>query len=221
MKKISLLSVLLLLTTLVNGQVNKLSIGIKGSPDFYNYQFKDDIWGFGKEDKTKINYSLGPSVNYNISEKFSIMTGLLYATKGYILNYHFNLFDPNDPAFPNKSNINVSYLDIPLLISYDFIDQDKLSIFASTGVVSSFLIKEKEISTMGNGSVKETKYSRPPFNKLLFAIDLGLGLKYNLSEKLFISIVPYWRYGLNKLNDKILESNQTSTGANFGFFFNL
>ena len=224
MKKTSLFSILLLLTILVNGQVNKLSIGIIGSPDFYNYQFKS-IPGFDHEYKTKTNYSLGLSMNYNFAEKISVKTGLLFSTKGYILDYSWGNIEPNDPLIPLESNINVSYIDIPVLVSYDFVHQDKLSLFASTGIVTSFLIKEKEISKMGDGSEKETEFSKTglnqKFNKTIFAIDLELGLKYNLSEKLFISIAPYLRYGLNKISDEVLESNPMSYGASFGFHFNL
>jgi hypothetical protein len=62
MKKTSIFTILLLLTIFVSGQVNKLSIGIISSPDFYNYQFKS-ISGFDHEYKTKTNFSLGLSTN--------------------------------------------------------------------------------------------------------------------------------------------------------------
>jgi len=224
MKKASLFSILILLTILVNGQANKLSIGIIGSPDYYNYQFKS-IPSFDHEYKTQTNYSLGLSMNYNFSEKFSFKTGLLFSTKGYILNYSWVTAEPNDPLIPQESNIKLSYLGIPLLVSYDFLHLDKLSLFASTGIVTSFLIKEKEISTMGDGTEKETEFSKTSFNQnfstALFAIDFEIGLKCNLSERLFISIAPYLRYGLNKISDEVLESNPMAYGARFGVHFNL
>lgn len=150
---------------------------------------------------------------------------MLFSTKGYILLYSWGNFEPNDPLIPLESNINLSYIDIPVLVSYDYVQDDKLSLFAASGVVTSFLIKEKEISKMGDGTEKETEFSKTglnqKFNKTLFAIDLELGLKYNLSGKLFISIAPYFRYGLNKISDEVLESNPISYGASFGFHFNL
>ncbi|MDD4598777.1 MAG: outer membrane beta-barrel protein [Lentimicrobiaceae bacterium] len=127
MKKTSLFLVLFLLVLLANGQVNKISIGIIGSPDFYNYQFKS-VPGFEHEYKTKINYSLGLSINYNFAENASVKTGLLFSTKGYILEYSWAIAEPNDPLIPQESNISVSYLDMPLLVSYDFLHLDNLSI---------------------------------------------------------------------------------------------
>lgn len=224
MKKITLFSVLFLLSILVNGQVNKVSIGISGSPDFYNYQFKS-IPGFEHEYKTKTNYSIGMSMNYNFAERLSVKTGLLFSTKGYVLDYSWLIAETNDPLLAQESNINISYLDIPVLISYDLLRLDKLSLFTSTGIVASFLIKENEISTMGDGTEKETEYSKTmfnqSFNKTLLAIDLEIGLKYNFNEKLFMSIAPYLRYGLNKISDEVLESNPLSYGASLGMHLNL
>jgi hypothetical protein len=215
-----LLSALLLLTIIVNGQENKLSIGIAGSPDFYKYQFKS-IPGFAHAYKTKTGYSLGLSMNYNFVEKFSVKTGLLFSTKGYILEYSWAPAEFNDPLIPRESGINLSYLDIPVLAAYDFVDSDKLSIYASAGIVAGFLVNEKEISTMGDGTDKETDFSgtlyNQDFNKILLAINIEPGLKYSLSKKIFVSVAPYLRYGLNKISDEVLESNPWSYGASFGF----
>ncbi|MDD2529040.1 MAG: outer membrane beta-barrel protein [Lentimicrobiaceae bacterium] len=109
MKKTSLFLVLFLLVLLANGQVNKISIGIIGSPDFYNYQFKS-VPGFEHEYKTKINYSLGLSINYNFAENASVKTGLLFSTKGYILEYSWAIAEPNDPLIPQESNIECQLL---------------------------------------------------------------------------------------------------------------
>jgi hypothetical protein len=218
-----LLSALLLLTITVSGQENKLSIGITGSPDFYKYQFKS-IPGFAHEYKTKTGYSFGLSMNYNFVEKFSVKTGLLFSTKGYILDYSWVPAEPNDPLIPRESDITLSFLDIPVLAAYDFVYSDKLSIYASAGIVAGILINEKEISTMGDGTEKETDFSgtlyNQDFNKVLVAINIEPGLKYNLSEKFFVSVAPYLRYGLNKISDQVLESNPWSYGASVGFYVN-
>ena len=224
MKKIILFSVFVLFAILANGQNNKLSIGITGSPDFYNYQFKSSQ-GFEHEYNTKVNYSLGLSLKYNFAERYSVKTGLLFSTKGYILDYSWLIAQTNDPLIAQKSNINLSYLDIPVLVSYEFYQRDKLSLYTSTGLIMSFLINEDETSTMGDGTEKETEFSKTTFNQTfnntLLAIDLEFGLKYNLNKKLFISLAPYLRYGLNKISDEVLESNPISYGASFGIHLNL
>jgi Outer membrane protein beta-barrel domain len=224
MKKSILSSVFILLTILVNGQSSKLSVGITGSPDYYNYQFKS-IAGFPEEYKTKLNYSLGILMDYNFSEKFSFQTGLIYSTKGYNVNYSWIGSDLNDPAIPLTSRFNINYLDIPILVSYNFLNKENFSLFTSAGIVTSFLTDEKVVSKMGDGSESETEFSNitenQKLNNILFAADVELGLKYNVTEKLYISVAPYLRAGLIKINDQVLESNPISFGANFGLHFKL
>ena len=224
MKRSILISTLLLLASLVNAQDSKFSIGITGSPDIYNYEFKP-IPDFYHTYKTKTNYSIGLSVSYNFAERFSVKSGLLYSTKGYILNYSWIGAEPNDPFIPVESNMNINYLDVPVLISYDFLQLDKLSLFTSSGIVASFLIDENETSTMGDGSEKETDFSRvmfnQSFNNTLVAIDLEVGLNYNINQKVYVSVAPYLRFGLDKISDEVLESNPISYGASLGLHVNL
>jgi hypothetical protein len=224
MKKINFLILGLLLTFIVNGQDKKLSIGIVGSPDFYNYDFNSTPT-FNHKYKSKINYSAGLRLQYSFTEKFGITTGLQYSTKGYILDYNWIVSDANDPLIPEESNLEVNYLDIPLTITYNFIIRDKLSLFTSTGVVMGFLMNNKETSTMADGSKKENEFLnvlyQQKLNSTLLALELGLGLKYNLNEKLFLTLVPHFRYGFNKIDDDILKSVPTSYGVLLGFHYNL
>jgi hypothetical protein len=224
MKKLNLLTLGLLLTFIVNGQDKKLSIGIVGSPDFYNYDF-NNISVYDHKYKTKINYSAGLRLQYSFTEKIGITTGVQYSTKGYILDYAWIVAAPNDPAIPEESNLKVNYLDVPLMISYNFIIRDKVSLFASSGIMTSFLINSKETSTMADGSNKETEFLKVLYkqklNTVLLAFELDLGLKYNLNEKLFLTLVPYFRYGFNKIDDDILKSTPASYGGLLGFHYNL
>ena len=209
-----------LMTIIVNGQDKKISLGISGSLDFYKYQF-NDILDNSHSYKNRINYSTGLTLNYNFNEKFAVKTGLLLSTKGYILDYNWILIDPSDPAIPSESNMKLSYLDIPLWVSYNYLKIGKLTLLASTGVVTSLLINEKEVSTMGDGSIKETDFAKKlllqKLNSTLLAIEIELGLKYNINDKIFISLEPYFRHGLNKISDDVLKSNPNSYGANLGF----
>lgn len=219
-----MLSVLLILTSIVNGQVNKLSLGIVGSPDFYNYQLKS-VSGFDHESKTRINFSLGLTLNYNFTTRIYVKSGLLFSTKGYQINYAWRNIGANDPSIPQASKINLSYIELPVMVAYQFAKYNRMSFYASTGIVNSFLINENETTTMGDGSEKATEFSKSmyhhKFNKTLFSIDLELGLKYNLNERVYLSIAPYLRYGVNKISDELLASNPMSYGARLGLHYRL
>lgn len=220
MKKTCLIIIGILPIIISNGQIKKFSIGINGSSDFYNYQFnQNEVTNI--DYNSLINFSSGISVHYNLNEKFTTKTGLLYSKKDFIANFNWQLYDDvPDPAFNKESEMILRYLDIPLLITYKFVNRNKISLFASTGLGTSFLINEKEISIMQDGTEKETDFwkslYRTEFNPILFNIDFGIGLNYNINEIVFLSIEPYYRYGLNKFSDEILKSNPMSYGLKLG-----
>jgi hypothetical protein len=221
MKKINLLLIGSLLALIVNAQSNKLSVGIVASPDFYNYDF-EPISYLGHHYETKNNYSFGAAFQYSINEKFAVKTGLIYSDKGYVLKFGWIAPDSPfyDPLLPERSVLNANYIDVPLLLNYSFINRKKISLFSSAGIITSFLIGEKEISTMKDGSMKETIFLKNLFdensNPNLFALNINLGLKYNLNERLFLTLEPYFRYGLNKIDYRVLYTPPTSYGALIG-----
>ena len=226
MKKITLLTLGLLLTIFsVNGQDNKFSIGVSGSPDFYNYDFKTiSVIGFDCKYNTKTNYSIGLRLKYNFAERFALKSGLLYSTKGFVVNYTWIFNDPNDPMIPKKSISKAGYLDVPLLINYNIINRKNISLFFSPGFVIGLLINDKEVSIMENDSRKKTDLLKSDLNSKLntfiYAIDIDFGLSYNLNTKLVLTLDPYFKYGLNKIDNGVLKSNPTSYGAELGCYYN-
>ncbi len=224
MKNLLLLIFGLLLTCITKGQDKKISIGMVGSPDIYNYKF-NNTFVFDQKFRTGFNYSAGVRLQYNFTNKVGLKTALQYATKGYILDYKWKANAPNDPSIPKESRCKLNYLDIPLMIAYNYLNLGKISLFASTGIVTGFLISSSEISIMEDGSKKETKFIQmfhsQKSNAIVLATELDLGIKFNLNEKLFLTFEPYFRYGLNKVDNYIIASNPTSFGGRFGLHYNL
>ncbi|HEY3371254.1 MAG TPA: porin family protein [Prolixibacteraceae bacterium] len=221
MKKTCLIIIGILSVISSNGQTNKFSIGLIGSSDLYNYRFNQNELVDIKYNSI-INYSAGISVQYNLNEKLKTKTGLLYSKKDFTtdINWQLNPDGIPDPEFNKESNMKLAYLEVPVLVSHKFINGNNVSIFASFGLITSFLIKEKEIDIMQDGKEKESDFwktlYRTEFNPILFNIDFEIGLNYYISETVFLSIEPYYRYALNKISDEILKSNPMSYGLKLG-----
>ena len=192
-----------------NGKTNKFSIGLIGSSDCYNYRFnQNEVTDI--EYNSVINYSAGISVQYNLNEELKTKTSLLYSKKDFKADFNWQLYPDGvpDPAFNKESNMQLSYLEVPILFSHKFINGKKVFLFASSGLVTSFLIKEKEISIMQDGTEKESDFwktlYRAEFNPILFNLDFEIGLNYDISEIVFLSFEPYFRIKFkNEFREKI------------------
>jgi hypothetical protein len=132
-----------------------------------------------------------------------------------------NTIYTSDVFDPNKNNLryisssisqNFSYLELPVLVRYKIID--KTIDFNLIGGISYNLLVNNSVYTMVNGS-KYTIGETEKLNPLSISSTLGMGMEYNLSEKLSLNIEPTLRYYLNPING--------STGVNvhpysFGIF---
>jgi hypothetical protein len=196
----------------------KFSIGITGSPDIYIYNFKIDST-YNLSYQYKYNYSYGLTFVYYPIKLISLRVALLYSTKGYTVDYNYSAKNPN-PAFPQRRNFNVAYLDIPLILHFNLIHKDRIQLFLSAGIVPGILIsKAAEIVYKDSTSIANESQNKN-FNSLLAGTAYSLGLKYNLSPRIGLGIEPYFRYYLNRI-DKTMSQNPISFGAKFALYINL
>ena len=124
-------------------------------------------------DDTKMSYGLhlGLNVLLPINDIFNIKTGALYSTKGASVS---------DQEDDYKSEINLSYIEIPMNLLYPFSEQFILQGGPYLGVLTSSKIK---ITSDGNPT-PETDWSDETSG-----LDFGLNLggTYNINEEMGIS----------------------------------
>lgn len=170
LKRLQLIILILLLTTIANGQAKKLSIGFVYSPDKYNYKFADTldtaglVFNLVKPNTYKYkmikNYSFGLDLKYNFNKRFGITTELCYSTKSFIQKYIWLIspYYPYNPGIPEHSIINVAYLDIPLTFKYYFLIGNKLTAHVSAGIITGFLLSEDEELFRSNKSTAKEDF---------------------------------------------------------------
>lgn len=193
-------------------QDTKLTIGVNGSPSFYNLKASK---GFDHQyiyDNPK--FRSGIDLSYYFYKKSSISTGLFYFRIGYKVDYVFIFRDQGDPLIPKYSEIKTNYLDIPVIYNTTLLSKEKFSIYSSTGIVASILISSFDQTTFENNSVRNSKFS----NSFLFSFQLGSGLKYNLSEKFSIKIEPQYRLFFKGF-DKLMTQYPSVFNGTFGIIY--
>lgn len=218
MKKISCLIIIIIISAIVKGQERELAIGIIGSPDLYYYDIKP-VYGENHKLTSKFNYSIGFRFQYDFSKKILINSGFFYSTKGYIMDWEFIVSDPGDPMLPVETNLKVKYLDIPINIGYRLFNNEKIKILSSGGPIFGLLIDNKETSIFGDNSEIDSRLLNKNLNQAIFSINFNFGLEYYFHNNLFLSIVPFFTYGLNKMDENFMNSNQFCIGTNIGFYY--
>ena len=125
MKRLIIISIIFLLSNFSFGQENKISIGILGSLDKFDVEFKP-ITGFDHKYEINSAYSFGLNVKYNLIERIFAKGVVQYSKKGYKLTYEFNFMDPGDPYIPQETTIELNYIGVALFVGYNLYNGEKI-----------------------------------------------------------------------------------------------
>lgn len=109
-------------------------------------------------------------------------------------------FDPAKASMEYLSNSlmqNLGYLELPVILRYKVID--RAFDFNIIGGVSSNLLVNNSVYTSVDGNRYEVGKTEG-LNNVLFSSSLGMGMEYNLTDKLSLNLEPTFRYYLNSFN---------------------
>lgn len=124
------------------------------------------------------------------------------AQTGKVLTAYTNdVFDPEKAnlSFVDNSLVqNFSYIQMPVLIRYKFIDRN-IDFNLLGGVSYDFLVGNSAFAKTGSGKyhIGDTQ----GMNFLIFSSSVGMGVEYNFSEKVSLNFEPTLRYFVNPFND--------------------
>jgi hypothetical protein len=137
-----------------------------------------------------------------------------------VKGYASNTFDPE------KSNLryitssitqNFSYLQMPVLVRYKFIDK-ALDVNIIGGVSYDFLLDNEVFATAEN--IRYNVGTTMGLNTLTFSSSLGMGMEYNFSDKISLNLEPTFRYYLNPFNQPVsMKIHPYSFGIFSGFSY--
>lgn len=212
----------------------RFSFGISFSPDYTYRALKSDVDEFGfidmrnERESARFGYTTGLCIRYSLSERWGLESGLLYADRGDKMettdtDYVFPE-DGSDPVIPDKTKTISHYyfLGVPLKANF-YVLNKRTKVFLSAGVSTDFFSgsKTKRINTF-NGKEEQSSYSEEgvDFSTVNFVGLAGLGVDFQVNEKVDLRFEPIFRYSFSSLTTYTdLQTHLYSIGINFAVYF--
>jgi hypothetical protein len=158
--------------------------------------------GFRNYDYTKGDHNFRVLTSTGTIYTDNVDVFLLDATGDRVLTRYTNdVFDPikSKLQYINSSlHQNFSYLELPVILRYKLIDRTiDLNLI---GGLSYNLLVYNSVYTRYDGS-KYVVGGTEGLNPMIFSSSLGMGMEYNLSDKLSLNLEPTFRYYLKPFSE--------------------
>lgn len=168
-----------IVATFLTSNVEAQELSIVGGLNFSNMSDKDNEYNYAKEDnyKSRIGGHAGLLFGFDLSDKLMLQTGLLVNTKGFKLK-------EIDGQYKETFKFNTTYLDIPVLVSYQQEFGSNMKFIGGLGPVLGIAIGGKGVYIEQYKDEKEKESEKILFgstdNDDMKRIDFGLMLQAGL-----------------------------------------
>jgi len=207
MKKALIIVILIIASQYAKAQDKKLELGIEGGPNSSDIYSSSSLMNVGPA----YHFSIGLTGQYNISETFSIKTGIGYEKKGYTLAFSYvtNPASP-DPFYTTYNPFNMDYMVIPIEARMTF--GKKIKFFVDAGPYLGFMTGAKTTITALDSIGHKYSFSENDminrYKHFDFGAGAGIGLERAISERWIIDLEVRLNYGF--LNNGYPFSNSPS-----------
>lgn len=173
---------------------------------------------------SKLSSNFGVLANYNLTNRLSVTSGLVYSRKLY--NYTgFGQQNNAATAYPWEVSADCDVLDIPVNINYKIIDHKKYAISLNAGASSYIMLKEKYQFRPSNPASTQNPRSIEinNENRYLFGVaNIGVSFNREISRGLSIGVQPFMKLPLTGIGygNARLRSTGVSFSLNLGLFPN-
>jgi hypothetical protein len=207
LKKAILSCIFIFACNLLHAQSHRLEIGIETGLSsatvhgFLHYDIAGPTPGF----------SGSMTVQYALSDIFSLKTGIGYQQKGYLtIIPNVGYTDPKVETYPNGNIYNYfpeSYLAVPLLAKASFGHNAKF--FVNAGPYLALLLHASSISVYNYTAAPETETKDETYHYQNFDIGIcwGLGINIPLKNKLTFEFETRYNRGFTNINNSKLYYN--------------
>ncbi|AUP79343.1 outer membrane beta-barrel protein [Flavivirga eckloniae] len=144
------------------------------------------------------SYSFGLSVEYIISEKWSLLSNINYDNK--IMKFeNFRTINLNGDYFFVDTKTIFNYLNIPLNLRYNIGKRN--NILADAGIFYNYFLNLEHVTTRQDTGEKGAYFSKPRIKKYDYGFLIGFGYRFNLGNKNYLSFIVRDEFGLPNLYD--------------------
>ena len=191
----------------------KVAYGLSITPEFNSLIAGNPV---GQESvKSQLGFSAGFNVEFQLSKKSSIRTGIGYGLKNYehtqsglIFGSDINPVTGVVSESKLESKIAFSELQIPLIFKYEF-KENKFFVTGGMEFIYPFANNSERVIYYGTGNTEKLSNSNNTKSVNLAPV-ISLGYNFTVSDKLSISIEPMFKYYLKEYI--IIESNLYNYG---------
>ena len=173
---------------------------------------------------SKLSSNFGVLLNYNLTTRLSVTSGLIYSKKRY--NYTgFGQQNNTANAYPWDVNADCDVLDIPVNVNYRLLNHKKYAISLNAGASSYVMLKEKYQFRPSNPASTQNPRSIEinNENQYLFGVaNIGVSFNREISRGLSIGVQPFIKLPLTGIGygNARLRSTGVSFSLNMGLFPN-
>ena len=230
---------------------SNLRLGIKAGIDIPNLKASGDD-PVSKGWSSRLGPYAGIVAELQLNNRFSLQSELNYSSQGGKKNgtqaIPTSLFEenipPGTPVPPYvyasyKSEAELNYIELPVLLKINFPLSEMSSFFVDVGPYAGYLINAKDVTTGSSNIYFDENLTQPllpepvsfdqsrdlkdDLKKFNFGIQGGLGLRVSLSDRSRLLLTGGGNYGLTHIQkDKANGSNITGAATiTLGYLINL
>lgn len=176
---------------------------------FYSFDnnFSSDRISFDKysgysADYNKSNFSAGLSLDYSISGKLILVSGINYSDKSFTGKYYCDVCDISTPPGPEK--IEIQFIEIPVIAKYYFL-RSRFDVFAEGGIGNLWRVNHKT-------DLEVEKY--------FLSAKLGGGIEYPFLDRYSLQLSVVYTQNLTEVF-RDAEYDYRIFAIKFGFLIDL
>ena len=179
MKKTGVLLLMILLGLSISsyGQDSKFEISIEGGVSSTGLWGNDDAKMWGSND----NYSVGGAVQYNISERWGIRSGLLLEQKG-----NDGILDSSLWTLSPSFEMNFKYLTLPVAVRYQF--KGRAKYFVSAGFNVGYLLGATHLENAEGEAILHEMDITNNFKQFDIGLVTGAGIRIPVKHDFLFSV---------------------------------
>lgn len=147
-----------------------------------------------------VRFDAGLLYQYSLKENIKIASGLNYSKKGY--NGESTMTDDLNNVITNESKYFRNFIELPIYLKYLLQENSGNQFYVDAGIVNQLLIGElmeqTSFSDMTNNFSELREQKRNIYNVALL---VGISFHKSLTERIYISVDPFLKYGLLSMDN--------------------
>lgn len=168
-------------------------------------EFTPDLSGAGLTQVEDAGFNIGLNLEYHISDRFSINSGLVYAKKLYFADEGIESYRTNPRWELDRVNANCDVIDIPLNLNYYVAGRERSGFVFSAGF-STYLMLTEDYDIIYQDPWPENSVTIRNENNHFFGIfNASVGYRKILNPTLSLQVDPFVKIPLQGIGDGNLD----------------